>query len=441
MVCQAAVYAVSSLLMAPAIFTFTFIAPVRYVSSAVSTFVATADAYNDALISLPQSCRRKFLMYDVVLTNYNSPIDAKQMTLDLDSLFHEEPGGATEPESATYSASSRAANTTMVYTVSRDEEIATASLLDNDFESGQNTDTGLPFGMRVDTYAENAIKLLIQERDAYKAESDKLKKAYDELDRRVYRKVVLEADLPAEMVHRLNRLDNETERYRAENIDLRKKLKVTEGEAVTLRAEVTNQKNKLKGAGKKVRNAKDLAGKEEDKAKTAVHNQQLRADCQKKMKQERNEAKAEAQSLRKLCEDLQADLQVERSGRPHLRQGLNHSETTAVVIPIELTIHRADFLKLSTVFESNQIAITEQIQRWYKDWKKPKEATRQVVGANYTSNKERGKAAVNLDKLYADMIELVDGHQQTGAEHDGPRSRDSLETTCRRAEERHNCED
>ena len=78
------------------------------------------------------------------------------------------------------------------------------------------------------------------------------------------------------------------------------------------------------------------------------------------MRQERNEAVAEVASLNKLCDDLQADLELERSGRPHLRNSGSTSDTVIAVIPVELSINRAYFLKLTTIFESNRISITEQ---------------------------------------------------------------------------------
>jgi hypothetical protein len=77
------------------------------------------------------------------------------------------------------------------------------------------------------------------------------------------------------------------------------------------------------------------------------------------------------------------------------------------------------------------------MQQWYNDWKKPKQPSRQVVGANCV-DKGENKGIVDLDKLYADMVDLVDGHERTGAEHDGPRSMRNLQSICRRAEEHHN---
>ena len=97
----------------------------------------------------------------------------------------------------------------------------------------------------------------------------------------------------------------------------------------------------LKGAGREVRNAKDAAGKQEGKAKTAVHDRPLRDASAMKMKEERNEAVAEAQSLRKLCEDLRAELDVEHSGRLHLRCLDSALDMSTVVIPwsLQSTVH------------------------------------------------------------------------------------------------------
>jgi chromosome segregation ATPase len=310
--------------------------------------------------------------------------------------------------------------------------------IDNDLVGGPITDTGLPFGMKVDTYAEDTIKDLLRERGEWQAQAEKYVTAYEELERRVYKNAIADADLPQEIVRRLNRLENVTTQYQAENKDLREKLNAVEYELAVRESEITGQKNRLKGAGKKVRNAKDVAGKQEEKAKTAVNDKQLRIASERKMKQERDQAAKKAQSLEKLCDDLQTNLDVERSGRPHLRKGDTASETTTAVIPIELSICREDFLKLSAIFDSNQMSVTDQLQRWYEEWKKPKEEIRQVVGASYNCNKENGKTAIDLEKLYADMVELVDGQQQTGAEHDGPRSKHSLEKICRKAEDRHN---
>lgn len=168
-----------------------------------------------------------------------------------------------------------------------------------------------------------------------------------------------------------------------------------------------------------------VAGRQEEKAKSAVHDTQQRFKSEHKMQQKRNQAVAEVARLSKLCDDLQTHLEAERASEPHLRVEDPASDVAVAVIPVELSVQRAHFQQLVAVFHSNQISITEQLRRWYTDWKKLKQPSRQVVGADYIDVKQ-DKKAVDLDKLYADMVELVDGHVQTGAEHDGPRSTRTL---------------
>ncbi|KAF2438374.1 hypothetical protein P171DRAFT_371433 [Karstenula rhodostoma CBS 690.94] len=245
-----------------------------------------------------------------------------------------------------------------------------------------------------------------------------------------------DVDLPAEMVRRLERLEGEVDRYRTENDNLRDRLKAAETEVATLRDHIAGQKNKLKGAGKKVRNAKDVAGKQEEKAKDAVREKQDRVSSERKMKQKLDKALAEVASLTKLSDDLQTDLEVERAGKPHMRKGDSASDTTVAVIPVEIQINRAHFLTLAKTFEISQASVNMQMQSWYDEWKKPEEAVKQVVGANYVDEKRKDKADVDLEKLLGDLVEH--GHEMTGAEHDGPRSKHGLETMCRKAETLHN---
>ncbi len=335
----------------------------------------------------------------------------------LERLFDDEPvaTAASVPQS----------DTSTRITTPQDSECDDEGDIDDQLMGGPVTNSGLPFGMKIDTYAEDTIRDLIRERDEYKREVETGKNAYEQLERRVYKSVIADSDLPVEIVRRLKRLDNDNTRYRDENGKLRERLKAVESELATRENEVTGQKNRLKGAGKKVKNAKDAAEKEQEKAKNAVHDKQKRVSSERKLRQERNEAIAEAQSLAKSCEDLQADLEVERSGRPHLRKGDTAADTTTAVIPIELTICRGDFLQLSNVFDSTQVTVTQQLQHWYTELKKPKEVTLQVVGTDYAPGEEE-ETAIKQDKLYADMVELVDGHTQTAAEHDGPRSKRAL---------------
>ncbi|KAF3032007.1 TRAPP subunit trs31 [Didymella heteroderae] len=317
---------------------------------------------------------------------------------------------------------------------------------------GPVIDSGLPFGMQVDTYAEGTIKALLKERELLKREFARQKKVYKDLESRVCKAAANDVDLPAEVGRRLNRLENDVEHYLAENKVLSDGLKATQSEVADLEDAIASQKNKPKGADRQVRNAKEVADKQQEKAKSAVQDKKLRDLSKRKMKQERKEAIAEVSRLVQLWGDLQADLsympfgrrdgglhphQPDRAGEPHLRVDDPASGFGVAVIPVGGSIERAHTQKLAAVFKSDQISTTQHMQQWHTDWKKPKQPSRQVAGANYVDKKE-DKGRMDLNKLYADMVGLVDGHEQTGAEHDGWRSTHNTQTTCRKAQKRAN---
>lgn len=293
----------------------------------------------------------------------------------------------------------------------------------------------LPFGVKVDTYADT-VRSLAREVDHWKAEAARNRKKYEDLQRKMCRTSKHDVDLPAEFVRRLERFESEVDRYRTENKTLRERVTAAETEVTTLQDHIAGQKNKLKGAGKKVRNAKDVAGKQEEKVKDAVREKQGRASSERKMKQKLDKALAEVASLTKLSDDLLADLEVEQAGQPHMRRGDSASDVTVAVVPVEFRINRAHFRMLSKTLETSKASVTMQLQDWYDEWTKLKEPVQKVVGADYVDDKKSGKAVVELDKLFGDSVEH--GHQMTVAEHDGPRSKEGLETICRKDEARHN---
>jgi phage shock protein A len=371
-----------------------------------------------------------------ISTVFDSLIDKDQVDFDLSKLFIEEPVAATESAQACASLLPPTSATPTAEPATYDNDYPPS---DDDAVGGAVFGCDLPFGVQVVTDAEDAIKLVSHERDQLKAEAAKYKKEYEGLQRKVCKRGLHDVDLPAEVVRRLERLERlETDvtRYLTENANLRDSLKDAETEVATLQDQIASQKNKLKGAGKKVRNAKDVAGKQEVKAKDAVREKQDRVSSERKMKQKCDKALAEVASLTKLCDDLQANLDIERAGRPHMRKGDSASDTVVAVIPVQIEINRAHFLTLSDTLEISRASVAMSMQAWYDDWKKPKEPSKTVIGADYVDDKKSDKVPVNLDKLFADMVE--DGHQQTGAEHDGWRSKQSLDTICRKAEERHN---
>jgi hypothetical protein len=216
--------------------------------------------------------------------------------------------------------------------------------------------------------------------------------------------------------------------------ELKEKVGEVGRENLMLFEENTGKSRKLKGANKKVKNAKDVAGKEEAKAKGAVNEKIQRQAAERKMKLERNEALAELQKYKKMSEDLGAELKIERAGRPHLREDGVEEDYITVVIPVEFRIHRGDFRKLAMILDSNQMKIVDGFKKWYKEWKKPKDEKVKVVGADYVDDKKK------KFKIGIDISDDTDGFQQdsripeTGAEHDGWRSKRGLEAICRQAQ-------
>ncbi|KAF2027462.1 hypothetical protein EK21DRAFT_91504 [Setomelanomma holmii] len=235
----------------------------------------------------------------------------------------------------------------------------------------------------------------------------------EKLQHRTYSKVSANQQLPEYVVNRLHRLEDDNQRLRNDLKKAREELRAAESEASSLRKQIEDKTNKVKGANKKTRNARDVAGKEEEKAKTAVYAKQQHVKSEQKMRKEKNDALVALSEQRKITADLRAELEVEQSGTLHLRdtEGTG-SNLTTVVVPMELLIRRTDYLLVQVILESNRISYIDRAKESYKIWKSSRgeEDAVKVVGANYVEDEKK-------DKLYGDMIE--DGFMMTGAEHDG----------------------
>jgi hypothetical protein len=187
-----------------------------------------------------------------------------------------------------------------------------------------------------------------------------------------------------------------------------------------------SKSSKLKGANKKVKNAKQVAGKEEEKAKEAVEAKQRHLASQRKMKKERDDALAVMQEQRKLNGDVCAQLEMEQSGVPHVRDAaLDPDNTVVVVVPVEFEIRRVDAQRTMLEVRRRQTNWTAGIEAWYKEWRKLREESDQVPVAGFYEDMRKGNA-----KMYQDMLDGPDGCIETGAENDGWRSRRALEATC-----------
>lgn len=205
------------------------------------------------------------------------------------------------------------------------------------------------------------IATLSQQCEYWKGQAEERGKTVDDLDRRTA-KTAAGSDLPADTVRRLNRLESEVTRLRSENTQLKDTLKAIEYENVNLGDKNDGKTRKLKGANKKVKNAKEVAGKEEEKAKDAQGGKQRHLASERKMKKERGDALAALQQQRKLNCDLRAELEVEQSGAPHMRDAAADPNNTTAVVPIQFDICRTDVQPMMRVLRWHQMNLTERFK-------------------------------------------------------------------------------
>lgn len=282
--------------------------------------------------------------------------------------------------------------------------------------------------------AEAVIRSLIKERDDLQAQVKEQASTIEQLERRIYAKVATDAQLPVDVVRRLNRLESDTQHLRKENTRLNENLKAAESETATLRDTIAEKSQKVKGALKKTKNAKEVAGKVEEKAKEAVNDKQQRLASERKMRIERNDALAALTEQRKIAVDLRAELRLEQSGKPHLRdtEGTRSNYTT-VVIPIEFKIHRGDYMKTLTRLRSRPNYFVDRVKVWYEKWTSTQEEKDEEGEEEYAEDSDGdGLDYENENKLYGGMVE--GGDMMTGAEHDSWRSMRGLKAVGRKAQ-------
>jgi chromosome segregation ATPase len=279
--------------------------------------------------------------------------------------------------------------------------------------------------------AKAVIRALIKERDEAQAQVKEHATTIEHLENRIYKKVEADQELSVDVVRRLHRLETDVQNLRKENARLHDNLKAAESETATLRDTISEKAQKVKGALKKSKNAKEVAGKEEQKAKDAVNERTQLLKSQKEMRKERNDALANLAEQQKIAEDLRAELKLEQSGHPHLRdtEG-SRSNCTTLVVPLEFKIKRADHMKTLPRLWYRQKYFLHTALIWHQAW-----ATREEEDAEeedgYATGSEEDEEE---DKLCRGMVE---GGVMTGAEHDGWRSMKGIEAVCRKAEGRY----
>lgn len=106
-------------------------------------------------------------------------------------------------------------------------------------------------------HATGAIKSLIKERDTLQMQVSEQAETIKTLEHRIYSNMSPDAQLPVEVVRRLHLLENDYQRLRKENVKLNENLRAAESEAAILRDTVADKSQKVKGAMKKTKNAKE----------------------------------------------------------------------------------------------------------------------------------------------------------------------------------------
>ncbi|KAI4694515.1 hypothetical protein J4E81_006734 [Alternaria sp. BMP 2799] len=340
------------------------------------------------------------------------------MSFNLDALFH-------DPDDLHSGALSLSLSVSKASTVESAGGLWHESVVDAEQEAKHGEEARL----------RTTIATLSQQCEDWKGQAEERGRTIEDLDRKTS-KAAAASDLPTDTVRRLNRLESEVTRLRSENTQLKDTLKTIEYENVNLGNQNDGKTRKLKGANKKVKNAKDMAGKEEEKAKDAQGDKQRHLASERRMKKERGDALAALQQQRKLNGDLRAELEIEQSGAPHMRDVAADPNYTTAIIPIQFDIRRIDVQPMMRVLEWHQMNLMERFKEWYKDWKKASTGeVRKVVGSEGVDDEKK-----KLEKLYGDMVEMPDGYMETAAEHDGWRSKRGVQAVCRHAEARHNGE-
>jgi hypothetical protein len=289
--------------------------------------------------------------------------------------------------------------------------------------------------------ADVVIRTLIKERDDAQALIKEHARTIEKLEHRIYSKIAPDAGLPADVVNRIHCLETERQNLRKRNTTLRENLTAAESEAATLQESISVKAQKVKGALKVSRKAKEVAGKEEEKAKNAASDKKRHLEAERKQRKQCSEAMRKLEAQVKITEDLRAELEREQSGYPHLRdtEG-SRSNFTTLVVPLEFRIKRADHMKMLSRLRFRPKYFLHEAHKWHQAWMarlreedaEENEKEKEYAAESDDEEDEDGVDDVGGDKLYGGMVQ--GGDLKTGAEHDGWRSRKGIQGDCRTAE-------
>lgn len=277
------------------------------------------------------------------------------------------------------------------------------------------------------------IHTLIKKREDALTQAKEHAATIDKLSRRIYSEAAPDATLSAEVVQRIQRLENECQNLRKEKVRLRENLNAAEKEAVTLQESVSAKAQKVKGALKT------------SKAKNAASDKKRHLDAERRQRKECSNALKELARQAKITEDLRAEVEMERSDYPHLRDTEGRrSNFTVLVVPEEMRIKRAEHMKTLSKLRFRHKSFLHEAHKWHQAWmtRLAEEDADEGEEEMYASESdEDGNGDGDEvdddggDKLYGGMVE--GGDMMTGAEYDGWRSMKGIQAVCRTAEARY----
>ncbi|KAF2281119.1 uncharacterized protein EI97DRAFT_20558 [Westerdykella ornata] len=228
---------------------------------------------------------------------------------------------------------------------------------------------------------------MTHEKEQWKWKAESYAKQLETLQKRHKATLKSHSALRREAIGRTNMLELENRQLKAENAALKGKLTEMERENAMLTHVSNTRSNKLRGANKKARKEKRNASKESEKAKTAVDDENTKLKAGRNWRKDLNEALAALAKEKKLTMALSDELDIEKSGKAHMREDGTDQDDTTVVIPIEFKIYRGDFHKLAMLFEANRIKTTEQYELWYMLWKKAQIKKKKLRWLKQTTNR------------------------------------------------------
>lgn len=135
--------------------------------------------------------------------------------------------------------------------VKHGEPLCVSDINDEELEEGESEQRRL----------RSVIAHLSQQCDYWIAQAEEHDRTIADLEQRTSMDTA-HAELPRDILRRINRLESEMVRLRAENAQLKETHKTTERENILLGIQNESKANKLKGANTKVKNAKQVASKE-----------------------------------------------------------------------------------------------------------------------------------------------------------------------------------